>query len=247
MRRRRERSGTTAQRTPVVTPTRSTAGTARPSAGGSHPRSCRSGSGAGGPVPRRLKETRVASRPARTRLHFPERGSHPACGWLRRSPSHHHSDSALRSGASSRIAKSRPSRRPVISKTRCGSPLSPESTRVSAARPKLSPEHDQNLDPSRIDEATVLEAEDDLARRAAHQGAHLIAELFRVRDIDFRSQITVPSWYVIEPSVTPGGVLVVMNSAGIPTPRRSRPSVRPVPWPCPGWRRCRSRPAARWR
>jgi hypothetical protein len=31
------------------------------------------------------------------------------------------------------------------------------------------------------------------------------------------SQITVPSWYVIEPSIIPGGVLVVMNSAGVPT------------------------------
>ena len=30
------------------------------------------------------------------------------------------------------------------------------------------------------------------------------------------SQITVPSWYVIEPAVAPGGVLVVMNSAGAP-------------------------------
>jgi hypothetical protein len=31
------------------------------------------------------------------------------------------------------------------------------------------------------------------------------------------SQITVPEWYVVEPSVSPGGVLVVMNSAGLPT------------------------------
>jgi len=31
------------------------------------------------------------------------------------------------------------------------------------------------------------------------------------------SQITVPEWYVIEPTITPGGVLVIMNSAGIPT------------------------------
>jgi hypothetical protein len=35
-------------------------------------------------------------------------------------------------------------------------------------RPKLSREHDQNLDTGRVDEATVREAEDNLALRAVH-------------------------------------------------------------------------------
>ncbi len=38
-----------------------------------------------------------------------------------------------------------------------------------------------------------------------------------VTNVLLGSQITVPKWYVIEESAARGGVLVIMNSAGLPT------------------------------
>ena len=59
------------------------------------------------------------------------------------------------------------------------------------------------------------------------------------------SQITVPQWYVIEEAAARGGVVVVMNSAGLPTTAAVKAIGPAGAVPVPGLEAVPSRPAAR--